>query len=198
MTTRICSFEGCGRPHDSRGLCVGHNAQRKKGRTLTPLKQYRPQGMSRSQLTHWCLEKAVSDNKGCLNLIGVFRHSGGYPIVSTGNGWSSGVKAGHLVLEMHQGPRPQGAVMRHLCHNPLCINPDHLRWGTQKENIHDTIRASSHGRRTRTGGKLRPFDVRCIRELAQQGITQRDLGERFGISQVMAGRIIRRDAWAHI
>lgn len=31
-----------------------------------------------------------------------------------------------------------GEVVRHMCHNRLCINPIHLTHGTQRENIRDT------------------------------------------------------------
>lgn len=30
-------------------------------------------------------------------------------------------------------------VVRHLCNRKNCINPDHLRSGTQKENVHDSL-----------------------------------------------------------
>jgi hypothetical protein len=36
-TARVCSFPDCGRPHAGRGLCHGHNWQRRKGRPLTPI-----------------------------------------------------------------------------------------------------------------------------------------------------------------
>src|SRR4051812_48007252 len=37
-----CSFEGCGRPTYSHGLCQTHNRQRTDGRTLAPIRPYRP------------------------------------------------------------------------------------------------------------------------------------------------------------
>lgn len=38
---------------------------------------------------------------------------------------------------------PQGMVVRHTCDNPGCVNPEHLRIGTQADNLRD---ASERGR----------------------------------------------------
>ena len=32
----------------------------------------------------------------------------------------------------------------HLCNVKLCINPNHLRWGTQKENVRQTVAEGRH------------------------------------------------------
>lgn len=36
---------------------------------------------------------------------------------------------------------PDAKVIRHLCHNPACINPKHLEIGTQRDNVMDSVRA---------------------------------------------------------
>ncbi|UOF77959.1 endonuclease [Caudoviricetes sp.] len=38
---------------------------------------------------------------------------------------------------MHKGAIPQGQVVMHSCDNRLCVNPDHLSLGTQKDNLLD-------------------------------------------------------------
>lgn len=37
---RFCSFEGCGLPAHSKGLCSGHRIQRDKGQELRPLREF--------------------------------------------------------------------------------------------------------------------------------------------------------------
>jgi hypothetical protein len=36
-------------------------------------------------------------------------------------------------------------VVRHRCHNGLCINPDHLEFGSRAENKHDDWQAAAYG-----------------------------------------------------
>lgn len=56
-----------------------------------------------------------------------------------GNFWISrrvgNLKAHRFAYETEVGSVPAGAVIDHLCRNPLCVNPSHLRVCTNKENI---------------------------------------------------------------
>jgi hypothetical protein len=47
--------------------------------------------------------------------------------------WATGVKSNALVL--------------HSCDNPRCVNPEHLRYGTQKENISQSVGRNRFGRK---------------------------------------------------
>jgi hypothetical protein len=37
---RICTVEGCGRKHNSHGLCTTHDRRRREGRPLSPVREY--------------------------------------------------------------------------------------------------------------------------------------------------------------
>lgn len=58
------------------------------------------------------------------------------------------ILATHYALKLDGRPREDGMVARHGCDNPQCVNPAHLEWGTQRENMQD---AKSRGRMNLSG-----------------------------------------------
>ena len=100
-------------------------------------------------------------------------------------------KLGHLVLEIYRGALPEGTnrhriMMRHLCGVKRCINPEHLVWGTARENAHDEdyrIGSKRH--------KLTRDQVEECRALWRTGAATRDLAHWFGISTAHASRLGR-------
>ncbi len=71
---------------------------------------------------------------GCREWIGA-RTVGGYGMLRR---LGRARMATHVSLELHDGiPVPAGVMVLHSCDNPPCVEPAHLRRGTQFENMAD-------------------------------------------------------------
>lgn len=91
---------------------------------------------------------------------------------------------------------------RHKCHNPLCIRPSHLEWGTRQENVQDMIDAGRqpprHGEHSGLS-KLTEKQVIRIRDMFDTGrYTKQRLADLYDVSPGLIGKIIRREMWKHV
>jgi hypothetical protein len=111
-------------------------------------------------------------------------------------------RAHQIAYELKIGPIPDGLIICHSCDVRACCNPDHLWAGTTKENLMDR-EAKSRGRRLHGSDNPRAVltepDVHWIRRAYRDGeLDQRELAERFGITQSMVGMILRYERWEHL
>lgn len=72
-----------------------------------------------------------------------------------------------VAWEVAHGRRlPDGAVVRHACDNPVCVNPTHLRVGSQVDNMQDCVERSRFRRGNRhPNSKLTFEQVEETREI---------------------------------
>ena len=94
----------------------------------------------------------------------------------------------HRVSYMvHHGDIPEGLFVCHTCDNRKCVNPDHLFVGTAKDNL-DDMRRKGRGR----GGTRYPKKIaRQIRELRDQGLSCRFVGQELGVSEKYVSEVYR-------
>lgn len=87
----------------------------------------------------------------------------------------------------------------HNCDVPHCVRFDHLREGTQKENIQEAVRKGRFSGEHHGGVKLTNEDVLDIRRKAATGdYSQAHLAKFFGISQGRLSLIVNGKAWRHL
>lgn len=142
----------------------------------------------------------VVDDNGCFVCDSHEQMNNGYFTISK-NG-----KRVYMHRHVYQecfGEIPDGNVVRHLCHNKKCINPEHLKAGTQYENIHDTIREGITNSGSRNGmSKLNEEQVTLIKKELRENKASiefmKSLGEKFGVSRYTIQTIHRGKTWKHV
>jgi hypothetical protein len=55
-------------------------------------------------------------------------------------------RAHRISYTLAHGPIPEGLMVDHICHNLRCVNPDHLRLATNKENQEHRLTASANSK----------------------------------------------------
>lgn len=111
------------------------------------------------------------------------------------------VRAHRMAWQNMYGPIKKGIVIMHLCDNPPCINIEHLRAGTQKENIADM---HSKGRGFDRKGSKHPLSklteskVFNIMHLIRSGYTQLFVANLYGIDQPSISKIVNNKTWTHV
>lgn len=102
------------------------------------------------------------------------------------------VPAHRVAWEIYRGPIPEGAFILHKCDTPACVNPNHLRLGTQGDNMRDMVRK---GRAPRNRAKLSAEAVRDIRSSTLSGAA---LANKHGVSASTVSRTRLRQTSGHV
>lgn len=108
------------------------------------------------------------------------------------------VKLLRVVTELAYGLPESNKHALHSCDNRACLNPQHLRWGTNLENIQDRVNRnrSTTGEKSRTA-KLTWDQVAVIRATYQSGVTLRELAKQYSMSHTVIQKIIANQIWVN-
>jgi len=133
-----------------------------------------------------------------------------------GRWYARGVKdfAHRMSYLIHKGAIPTGHIIRHKCHVRKCVNPDHLKTGTFKDNTQDAVRAGRmcSGQRQKdahahvvyvgeanSSAVVTTQQVLEIRSLWDKNLASRKmLAEEYGVSHGCIYGITSRKNWSHI
>lgn len=123
-TREWCSVDGCGKKHYGNGLC---NMHWQRLRNVGSLDTDRPIYQTVEESFAYRTREAEN---GCIEWTGS-TVNGGYGHFRKGG---KNHRAHRYAWAQANGPIPEGMVIDHLCHNPACVNVDHLRAVTQAQN----------------------------------------------------------------
>lgn len=124
-----------------KSLATLKNKLQKKGRgrpKSTPNRMYRrPIGPKYKLMgKKYILSRIIVNEKNnCWEWIGTPTSAGYGQLRTNDKYWTSH----RYSYTQFVGEIPEGLIIRHMCHNPICCNPEHLEVGTHKDNYHDSI-----------------------------------------------------------
>lgn len=150
-------------------------------------------------------------NTGCLLWLGAY-FSNGYGAFWIGGGKT--VRAHRFSYETYVGKIPEGLCVLHKCDTPICVNPEHLFLGTDKDNAVDRNAKNRHAFGNRSGAKKHPEktprgessgvsklkaeDILEIRKEHASGSTQKAIAEKYGICHQNVSSITKGRTWKHV
>lgn len=131
---------------------------------------------------------------GCWNFQGCKVGNYGYGQIDLGDGMRA--YAHRVAWALVHGPIPDDKIVLHACDNARCVNVEHLRLGTQAENVHESVQK---GRYNAFGQqKLNAAQVLAIRDRVANGTDQHTVAREFGIARNTVSQIANHKTWAHL
>lgn len=123
-------------------------------------------------------------DSGCWEWIGA-KHASGYGGLAKGM-WKEAY-AHRWCYIFHKGEIPEKKVVRHLCDNRICVNPEHLEIGNQADNVHDMYKGGKEG----GNRKLTNTQIEELRKMRAEGKLIRELEAAFGITRTTVYKILQ-------
>lgn len=170
-TVRTCDVEGCSRKHFGKGYCELHyNRVRRCG----SINVGRPCIHGSPEERFWRYVDKGDDNScwewngsKCKDGYGYFRSK-------------TEKRAHRYSYILNFGDIPEGKQVLHKCNNPPCVNPNHLKLGTNYDNMQDKkIAGHYYNGENHHNSKL--TDVQVIEVLDLRGPSWK-VAEKYGVS----------------
>lgn len=145
-------------------------------------------------------EKAIPDpNSGCWHWTGAVNHFG-YGIMGLGHREDGIDRAHRVAYRLYKGETPKGLSVLHSCDVPCCVNPAHLRLGTDSDNMKDCVKRNRHVRPDNRGEKASWAKLNAIAalDIKKREMTGPAYAAKYGVSRSAIYRIWEGKNWASV
>lgn len=153
------------------------------------------------------LEKVVRiPFSGCWIFTGAINDAG-YGIVGMGRRGEPNDRSHRITYRHYCGSIPDGMFVCHSCDTPACCNPDHLFLGTNQDNVNDMVRKGRNSKPPRNphvvgsvhpGAKLHEDDIPEVRKLHAQGLTQKQIAEKYNVCRQTISKVLLGRRFKHV
>ena len=106
-----------------------------------------------------------------------------------------------VLYMLKYGDIPKGKVIRHLCNNTYCCNVEHLKIGTQQDNVNDMLECgrSCKGKPNIKSRGTRQWASKLteqqVKEIYLSDLTNRELSKIYGVSDSNISYIKHKRQW---
>lgn len=191
MTKTSCVIEGCKTRTTGRSLCSKHYSdyrRRKQGSAKSPDPNF-----------WWVCDHANwEDDNECLIYPKFNEGSTAFPTITLDG---EKMVATRYMCFLKHGPSPTPEHQAaHSCGKAHlgCINPNHLRWATRKENEADKIiHGTLHVGEARPNAVLNEDKVRLIRDLYTH-MPAAHIAKHLGVKYMTIVAVVKGRTWRHV
>lgn len=101
--------------------------------------------------------------------------------------------------ELHKGSIPDGLCIMHMCDNPICVNPDHLKPGTRSENSIDKVNKNRQAKgEMYRNAKISDEDAYDIKRLYLAGMHRDYISKLYCIKSEKITKILGGKTFKHV
>lgn len=106
-----------------------------------------------------------------------------------------------VLYQQKYGEIPKGKVLRHICNNTWCVNVEHLKIGTHKENMEDMVKShrSTKGKTNEklygTKNRSSKLNEEQVKAIYLSKISNKELGKLYNVSKTNISYIKNKKQW---
>jgi len=194
--SKICSVAGCGRQLLAGELCAMHRARLRRNGGVDILKNNVGIGDTRYERFWSKIDRTpgLGPNGDCWLWIGCADEKGYGRFEFRRKKWF----AHRLAWAFAKQAIPQEDLL-HSCDTPSCCNPDHLREGTQAENVQDAIDRGRFAIGSKSGVSVINEAIAAqVKRHLGSGKSPKVVAEEIGIAKHIVQDIKRGQTWRHV
>lgn len=198
MVPKLCSIPDCSRRHKGRGLCNMHLIRRRKTGTTDSFVRSQEERFWEKVNKLGSVPAGRPELGRCWEWTAATNDHGYGVLRPAGQRSGPTVKAHRYSAEL-AGMDINGRHVLHACDNPPCVNPAHLRPGTDAANMADALERDRIPLGSeRANARLIESQVAEIKQRLAAGARQKDLAPAYGVCPGTIGAIARGTTWRHV